>query len=231
MFEGTGQPATDDSDSLGPPSSTQNFSSRFQEPASLGPGTLGVYALMGGLAGGVPLPWLPDSMVRGIRGAMVQDIAHRAGVHLPHDARDVLSEPTGTEGPRSPMGHAAKFAVTKVLARLGPAVLVPPLKACLETFVLGHLFHRYVDQEMRRTDRRLDVVEARRIRRAIDRALVSAITISAPRPSKPSRDLSDDRDSWTILADNLVMGAAGVPSWVAQRLEAAFDEQLRNSKD
>src|SRR5580700_7547791 len=67
----------------------------------VGPGRVGTYAVLGAAAGSVPLPWLPDAFARRVRGALTQDIAARHGLSITLEARDLLSEPAGTEGPRS----------------------------------------------------------------------------------------------------------------------------------
>src|SRR6202008_3528231 len=41
---------------------------------------LGVYAAIGASAGAVPLPWIPDVLVRRVRGALVHDVAVRPGL-------------------------------------------------------------------------------------------------------------------------------------------------------
>src|SRR5580700_3334203 len=99
---------------------------------------LGVYAAMGATVAAVPLPWLPDSLARRVRGALVHDIAVRHGLSLTRDARDVLSEPLGPDGPRSLLAQAARFLgarfAVRTLTRFGPLGMVWPARAALLTW-------------------------------------------------------------------------------------------------
>src|SRR5277367_4512385 len=71
-------------------------------------GRLGVYAAMGAAVAAVPLPWLPDTLTRRVRGALVHDVAFRHGLSLTRDARDIFAEPLGPDGPRSLLAQAAR---------------------------------------------------------------------------------------------------------------------------
>jgi hypothetical protein len=196
-------------------------------------GRLGVYAALGAGIAAVPVPWLPDSLVRRVRGAMVHDIAVRHGLSLTRDAREVLSEPLGPDGPRSLLSQAARFLgaryAVRTLTRFGPLAMVWPARAALRTFALGHLFDRYL--ELSRVERavRVDVEEARQIRLAIDGALLRALTVdTAARPEPTTID--DQRDGVTALIDGLLGVAAGVPERLLQRLDAAFDDLLTHAR-
>src|SRR5579883_3291201 len=124
---------------------------------------IGVYAAIGASAGAVPLPWIPDALVRRIRGALVHDVAVRHGLSLTLDARDVLAEPACADGPRGLFAQAVRFAgaqlAARTLTRLGPVGLFWPLRSAAQTYALGHLFDRYL--ETARTERavRIDVEE------------------------------------------------------------------------
>jgi hypothetical protein len=196
-------------------------------------GRLGVYAAMGATIGAVPLPWLPDSLVRRVRGALVHDIAVRHGLSLTRDARDVLAEPLGPDGPRSLLSQAARFLgarfAARTLTRFGPLALVWPARAALRTYTLGHLFDRYLELSRMERAVRIDVEEARRVRLAIDGALSRALTVNTtPRPEPSTID--DQRDAVTTLIDGLLGAAAGVPERLVQRLEAAFDDLLSHAR-
>src|SRR5271170_5741091 len=143
---------------------------------SVGPGRVGTYAALGAAAGSVPLPWLPDAFARRVRGALAQDLAARHGLSITREARDLLSEPAGTEGPRSVGAQAMRFVTRRLLGRFGPLGFVPPIRSGLETFVLGHLFARYLDGLRTERAARIDVQEAREVRRAIDRALLLSVS-------------------------------------------------------
>jgi hypothetical protein len=192
-------------------------------------GRIGVYTALGAGVAFVPLPWLPDSLSRRIRGALVHDVAVRHGLSLTRDARDVLSEPVGPDGPRSLLSQAARFLgarfAVKTLTRFGPMGLVWPARAALLTFTLGHLFDRYL--ELGRIERavRIDADEARRVRQAIDGALARALTVDAGFAPEPTT-IDDQRDAMTALLDGVLGVAAGVPGWLVKRLDAAFDDLL-----
>lgn len=193
---------------------------------------LGVYAALGGAVGAVPLPWLPDSLGRRVRGALVHDIAVRHGLSLTGDARELLAEPSGPDGPRSLLSQAARFAGRRLARALtaGPLGLVWPLREVLRTYTLGHLFDRYL--ELSRVERavRIDAPEARRVRQAMDGALTRALTVVAAPPPEPTA-IDDQRDATTALVDGLLGLAAGVPSRLVHRLDAAFDELLTHARD
>ncbi len=190
-------------------------------------GRLGTYTVMGAASGVVPLPWIPDALARRVRGALVQDLASRHGLSLSPDARAVLIEPGGAEGPRGFLSQGVTFAVTRILGRVGPLALVPPVRSAIGTFVLGHLLHRYLDGARAVRTLRIDVEEARRVRRAIDQALLYALTTDAhdSREDKPF-SAEDLRDSTTQFVDGVLISVASLPGWLVRRLDAAFDEVL-----
>jgi hypothetical protein len=193
----------------------------------LGAGRIGTYSAIGGLAGAVPLPWLPDAVARRIRGALAHDIAARHGLSLSPDARNVLAEPNGVEGPRGFVGQAAQFVAGQLLTRIGPLGLLNPVRSAAQTFVLGHLWHRYLDGARIERSVRIDVDEARRVRRAIDDAIFATITSTVHTAAEdPAHAPEDLRDQLTVLTDGLLIGAASIPGWIVRRLEAAFDEVL-----
>jgi hypothetical protein len=193
---------------------------------------LGVYAALGASVSSVPLPWLPDSLVRRVRGALVHDVAVRHGVSLTRDARDVLAEPSGPDGPRSLLQQAARFVggrvAAKTFARLGVFGALWPLRDALRTYVLGHLFDRYLDVARVERAVRIDAAEARRVRQAIDGALARALTVEPPPVSEPAA-IDDQRDAMTALVDGLLGLAAGVPGRLVHRLDAAFDDVLAHA--
>jgi hypothetical protein len=193
----------------------------------VGPGRVGTYAVLGAAAGSVPLPWLPDVIARRIRGALTQDIAARNGLSITLEARDLLAEPAGTEGPRGLGAQALRFATRRLLGRFGPLSFVAPIRSGLETFVLGHLFARYLERLRTERAARIDVEEARELRRAIDRALVLLVSPevhshveAAPRPPE------ELRNTVTQVVDGALMTFASAPEWMLRRIEAAFDEAI-----
>jgi hypothetical protein len=190
-------------------------------------GRVGTYTVLGALAGSVPVPWLPDAVARRVRGALVQDIAARHSLSLTPEARNVLAEPAGTEGPRGLIAQMTRYMAGSVLGRLGPLGFVPPVRAALETFMLGHLFHRYL--AIARSDRsvRIDVTEARRVRQAIDRSMLHAFAGEVRgEPEEPGASPDDMRDAGTQLFDSVIIGVAGIPGFLVRRVDAAFDDLL-----
>jgi hypothetical protein len=202
---------------------------RVGAAAAVEPGRLGVYAGLGAAVGVVPLPWLPGALVRRVRGAVVHDIAVRHGLSLAVDARDVLSDPSGPDGPPGLLSQTVRFVgfrlAARALRRMPPVRFLWPARNALETFVLGHLFDRYV--ELSRTERavRIDADEARQLRRAIDGALARALTIESPPYAEPTV-IDDQRDAITAFVDGLLGLVAGFPGRLVDRLDTAFDELL-----
>ena len=192
-------------------------------------GRLGIYAGLGAALTAVPLPFVPDSLARRVRGALVHDIAVRHGLSLTRDARDVLSEPSGPDGPRGFVAEAMRFfggrLAVRMLTRFGPVALVWPVRTGLRTYVLGHLFDRYLGHGRRDRAVRVDVEEARRVRQAIEGALARALTIESPGIEEPTV-IDDQRDAMTALVDGLLGLVAGVPDRLVRRLDAAFDDLL-----
>lgn len=193
----------------------------------LGGGRLGTYTVLGAACGVVPLPWVPDATVKRVRGALVHDLTSRHGLSLTPEARKVLVEPGGVEGPRGFLSQGLTFAVTKVLGRFGPFGMIPPVRSALGTFVLGHLLQRYLETARSARSARIDVEEARRVRRAIDQALLYALTTEA-HPSREDAPFAaeDLREQNEQVVDGVLIAIASMPGWVTRRLDAAFDEVL-----
>ncbi len=195
---------------------------------------LAVYTALGASVGALPIPWLPDSLLRSVRGALAHDIAVVHGLSLTREARALLAEPSGAEGPRGFASQALTYLgvrlAVRTLARFGPIAAIWPFREALRTFTFGHLFHRYLD--LGRTERavRIDAAEARRVRRAIDRALARAITVESSGPQEPAA-IDDQRDAATALVDWALGLAAGLPERLLRRLDTAFDESMRTAHD
>jgi hypothetical protein len=195
-------------------------------------GRLGVYTAIGASVSAIPLPWVPDSLARRVRGALVHDIAVRHGLSLSREGREVLCEPGGAEGPRRLLEQTVRFVVLRVAARaltgIGPVSLVWPARSALQTFALGHLFDRYLG--LGRVERavRIDATEARRVRQAVDAALHRALTVDVP-PAQAQTVVDDQRDAATAFVDDLLGLAASLPGRLVARLEAAFDERIAHA--
>jgi hypothetical protein len=201
---------------------------------SSGRGRLGVYVALGAWASAVPLPWVPDVLVRSIRGALVHDIAIRHGVSLAPSAREVLASVSPPGASRSLVVQAVRFygmrLALQALTRFGPVGLVWPARAAVGTFALGHLFDRYL--ESGRTDRaiRIDVNEATRVRKAVEGAALRAFG-ARPSPVNQPATIDEQRDPATIIVDGVLSLAAGLPGRVLDHLDAAFDELLARGDD
>lgn len=193
----------------------------------LGVGRLGTYTILGAACGVVPLPWIPDATARRVRGALVHDLTSRHGLSLTPEARTLLVEPNGAEGPRGLLSQGARFAVTRVLGRFGPLALIAPVRSALSTYVLGHLLQRYLETSRTARTLRIDVEEARRLRRAVDQAFLYALTTEA-RPSREDgpHSLEDLRHQSEQVVDGVLISIASMPGWLVRRLDAAFDEVL-----
>jgi hypothetical protein len=103
------------------------------------------------------------------------------------------------------------------------------VRSALGTYVLGHLLQRYL--ETARTVRavRIDVEEARRVRRAIDQALIYALTTEAKGSREDQAFAPEDlRDNGEQIVDGVLISIASMPGWLVRRLDAAFDEVLSN---
>jgi hypothetical protein len=194
-------------------------------------GRLGTYTALAASAAALPLPWLPDSLLHRVRGALVHDVAAHHGLSLTPEAREALAQPSA-DGPRGFASQALRFLgvrfAIRAMARFGPVAFLWPLRHALRTFVLGHLFSRYLSAGRAERAVRIDIAEARRVRRAIEGAMARALTVEASTTSEPTR-IDDQRDAATAVVDTLLGLAAGIPDRLIRRLDAAFDDLLLNS--
>ncbi|HSY23897.1 MAG TPA: hypothetical protein VK841_17335 [Polyangiaceae bacterium] len=206
-------------------------------------GRLGIYAAMGAGTGTVPLPWVPEALARRVRGSLVHDVAVRHGMALETAAREALAARSAPGEKRGFVRQAVRFVgstlAKRALTGLAPIGLVGPVRGALDTYVLGHLFDRYLTQRDRRDhsdepaaphDRRIGEDEARRVRKAIDSALLRALTVDVdavtPPPTPPGA--RDARDGTTTFIDGVLSFAAGVPEQLIVRLDAAFDDIMQH---
>jgi hypothetical protein len=191
------------------------------------PGKLESFAVLGGFVGTVPLPWVPGVLARRLRGALVQDIASRYGVVLSWDARQMLADPSATKARHGPLRQAFGFLSKKLLIRVGPLAVLPPLRSALETYVLGYLFDRYLARADRADRMRVDIEEARLVRQAIERAVLRVVSpeggLQWPATPLPREE---SRDEITQALDGLLSATTTIPSWLMGRLAAAFDEAV-----
>jgi hypothetical protein len=194
------------------------------------PGQLGTFAVLGAALGTVPLPWLPDALARRLRGALVQDIAARHRVALCPEARAVLADPKTSRQKRGALSEAFAFLGRKLLVRFGPLAVLPPLRAAMETYVLGVLFARYLAHG-RRDSGKVLAAEATWVRGAIERAVLRVASPDGALdwPTAPV-PLDDSRDELTQALDGLLSATATIPSWLLHRLERAFDDVLSEAR-
>ncbi len=192
----------------------------------VGAGRIGTYAVLGATIVALPIPFVGGTVAERVRGALVHDIAGRYGLAVTPDARKLLVESGSIEGPKGFVGTAVRFVTGRVLARLGPLSFLPPIQSAIYTFGLGHLLQRYLEnfREVRAT--RIDIIEARKLRKAIDEAILGVIR-TGPREEKLEYGQPEElRDQITQAVDGAITLVAGMPSWVVRRLEAAFDEAI-----
>ncbi len=190
-------------------------------------GQLGAFALLGAAMRTVPFPWLPNTLAEKLRGALVHDIATRHGVALSPNARSTLASPEPLKRKHGPVSDALGYIGRKLFARFGPLSALLPVRAALETYVLGHLLDHYLSRVPREAGARFEVREARLVRRAIERAILRIASTEGglrwvPTPPPPE----ESRDELTQLLDGVLSAATLVPSWLLQRLDAAFDDAL-----
>jgi hypothetical protein len=189
-------------------------------------GRLGAFTLLAAATGSIPLPWVPSVLARRVRGALVQDIVARHGLSLSPGARDAFAEPDRREKSKSVAQEAMRFLTTRVLGRLGPMGIFPPVRSGLDTFVLGHLLSRYLVSRQEASVR-IHEEEAIALRRIIDRSLVHTLTAGIEgHPETFDPPPEDLRDEVTQAVDGVLIATATVPSWLVRRLDAAFDDML-----
>ena len=192
--------------------------------AAAAPARVSVMAIIGMIAGAVPLPFVPAAVLKRIRGALAHDVATRYGLCLTQEARDELSSVS-----RAVQGGAfvttVAFFARRTLRRLGAIGVLPPLTAWFEVYALGLLFDRYLCRTRSSQSLRISQNEGKRVREAIDSAISRSLSPKlelAPRDplNEPTEEL---RSFTTRLLDGILLAAAAVPDHVRRRLETAFD--------
>jgi hypothetical protein len=181
-------------------------------------------------ANALPIPIVPHYMVGRVRGAMAHDTVTRHGLSLTREARAVF------EGASSGSGAAARKAgeavVRQVLKRLGPLAALTTVTRGLEVYALGKLLDRYIERVRTSGSVRIDVEEATRVRDAIDRAVLRAISPALqPSPAMLPRSVEDVRSQVTRVVDAVILTSASLPGYIERRLEAAFDEVVSETPE
>jgi len=205
---------------------TRVSTSALDQPrGALGIGRLGTYSAIGAAVTAIPIPILPGSIATRVRGALVHDVCSRHGLSVTPEARRILAKPGLAEGPEGVFGMALRFATTRLFSRLGPLGVIPPIRSALLTYAIGHLLARYLD---RREDAsvRVDVDEARRVRRAIESAIAHVVGTPAPDETDVGSAPEELRDPFTQATDGIIAAVASLPGHIVRRLDAAFDESL-----
>jgi hypothetical protein len=105
--------------------------------------------------------------------------------------------------------------------------MVAPVRSAIGTYVLGHLLQRYLETARTARSVRIDIEEARRVRRAIDQALIYSLTTEARASREDAPFAPEDlREGNEQVVDGVLISIASMPGWLVRRLEAAFDEVL-----
>jgi hypothetical protein len=201
-------------------------------PSSRSDSALSMLALLGLLAGAIPLPIVSPRVLARVRGAVVHDVASRRGLSLTSEARDELCRASLVSSGGAVLSTVL-FILRRSLRRLGAVGIVPPVTASLEVYSLGLLFARYMDRARTSQTVRIDDREAREIRRLVDHAVRRALSWNVPAGDEtatisPSEDL---RDFPTRLTDGVLLAVAALPSLLRRRLENAFDAVLADTAD
>jgi hypothetical protein len=174
-------------------------------------------------ANAVPLPIVSDVMVARVRGAIAHDTVARRGLSLTPEARAVLA--SADPESRAIARKAGEAVVRQVVKRLGPLSVVATVSRGVEAFALGLLLERYLERVRASGSVRIDIDEARRVRDAIDRAVLRVISPAIrPALTTMSHGSEDLRSETTRFLDTLLLTGASLPSYFERRLEAAFDD-------
>jgi phosphate/sulfate permease len=170
-------------------------------------------------------------MVANVRGAIAYDVARTHGLSLSKDARRILSMTDSQNPRRARILSLATWAASRVLRRIGPLWVLSPTVSAIETFALGHLLDRYLEEARTHHSIRIEAEEALRIRRIIEKSLIQTLSPDTVVPTEGRSGNppgEDQRDDVTRLVDWALLSTASFPSYVLRRLDAAFDRVLRD---
>jgi hypothetical protein len=188
---------------------------------------LTAYALA---AATIPIPFLPDRVLLRIRGAVVHDISARHGVSLTSDARSVLASPDSEQ--RTRLSRVAEVVARQILRRAGPLGIMSSMSRGIEVYALGFLLERYFRDVRRMGAIRVQIDEARRVRDAIDKSIVRALSPALrPAITTLAEGSEDLRDEFTRWLDALLLTTASIPSYLERRLESAFDQLVAETPE
>lgn len=171
----------------------------------------------------IPIPFLPDRVLQRVRGAIVHDVVSRHGLSLTTDARNILADPGSDQ--RTRLVRVAEGVARQLLRRLRPLSALDAVSRGIEVYALGHLLDRYIREVRPTATVRLHLEEARKVREAIDKTVLRALSPSLrANETMVSEGLEDLRDEFTRWVDAVLLTSAALPSYVERRLEAAFDQ-------
>jgi uncharacterized protein (DUF697 family) len=127
-------------------------------------------AVVAGLAGLVPVPWLDDLLAGAVRASLVRRLAAIRNVDVDANAVDALAHPYGSRILSAASFGAAALATTRRAFRKVAASLLVVRRAdeAIQTFITGTLFDHYCQKH--HVGLGLDGKRALAVRQAIDHA-------------------------------------------------------------
>jgi len=209
-------------------SSTVSPTAVTASPLSPPSGRLAVMTAYAVAASAIPVPLVPDRVIGNIRGAVAHDVASRHGLSLTSDARALLSNPYSEQ--RTRIIRTTESLARQFLRRLRPVSAVDSFLRGLEVYALGLLLDRYFAGVRDAGALRVHLDEARRMRDIIDRSVLRAFSPTLqPNSTLLPEGIDDLRDEFTRWVDSLLLTSAALPSYIERRLEAAFDQVMREA--
>ncbi len=189
------------------------------------PGRLAMLTAMSALVGAIPLPLIPAKALSYVRGAVAYEVLSRHGISLSTDARSALADTISNDRARAVLRTGVEFVARRLLNRLGPLAPLTTIVGTFEIYALGLLLERYVKRVRPGDTLRMHEPEARRVRRAINTAVLRMLYPSTkPRSLMLQHSAEDLRDEVTRWVDTFLLTSATIPSYIERRLEAAFDD-------
>ncbi len=198
-------------------------------------GAVSVYAAAAGLASALPIPFVDGIVAAAARGGAMRRIAKRRGISLTSEARHVLGK-AGID--RDPKVKGYRLVRSVVQRFVLPLAALDRVEDGLASLASSLLFQRYLELEDVPSGTTIDAPEAKRIRRAIDIAVVGGVGDAMKTVPDNMRDLGnaliaaarslDDegRGRHEAVLDTLLDAIADVPEGVFDTLVARFDRAL-----
>ena len=215
--------------------STTNGHGQLPGPHDDAPTSVGVYAVIAGLAAAIPLPFVDEFLSSAARGAAMRRVAARHGVRLIGEARSILSQPTlrATGG-----GKRVRWVRSAVLRVLAPLRIASRLEDGATAMVAASLFEHYLKTSDRNNRDIVDAAEAKRIHRAIEKATMGSVldfgkaapsaVVSAVTDGVKALRQEDEEDRGTAerAIDAVLDGLADVPEAWRASLVDRFDKAI-----